>query len=239
VTEFSYQRDTAAAEDNETESNRRVGFLAHELRNVLGTASLAFAAAKAGNLSLTGATGSILERSLNSLEKLIAISLDEVRLISADAALLRAFSLASFVAEIHDAASMSAKMRGCTLRTLAVESDLALTGSRDLLIAAVANLLQNAFKFTQPGTEVRMSAYANGDRVLIDVQDHCGGLHAGVAENMFNPFTQMDANREGIGLGLTIAMQTVKANEGLLTVKDLPGEGCIFTISLPRRALPS
>ena len=237
VTEFSYQRDTIAAEAHAAESNRRVGFLAHELRNLLGTASLAFAAAKTGNLGLTGATGSILERSLQSLEKLIATSLQEVRMISSDDALLRAFSLAEFVAEIHDAASMSAKMRGCSLRTLPVDPELALSGTRDLLIAAVANLLQNAFKFTQPGTEVKMSAYANGDRILIDVQDHCGGLQPGVAENMFVPFSQMGENREGIGLGLTIAKQTVKANDGVLTVHNLPGEGCIFTIDLPRMAM--
>lgn len=235
VTEFSYQRDILASEANVLESNQRIGFLAHELRNLLGTASLAFSAAKAGQLSLSGATGSILERSLRGLEKLIATSLEDVRVLAPDTLLLGAFSLADFISEIHDAASMSAKMHGCILRTLPVETELALVGARDLLIAAVANLLQNAFKFTQPGSEVRLSAYAAGDQILIDVQDHCGGLQPGAAERMFLPFTQMDSNREGIGLGLTIAKQTVKANGGVLTVKNMPGRGCVFTISLPRK----
>lgn len=52
VAEFGYKRDIIAANHNMAESNRRIGFLAHELRNLLGTASLASAAAKAGNLSL-------------------------------------------------------------------------------------------------------------------------------------------------------------------------------------------
>lgn len=237
VTEYSYQRDAITAEASVLESNRRVGFLAHELRNLLGTASLAFAAAKAGQLSLSGATGSILERSLLGLEKLIASSLDEVRALVPESAMPPVFSVADFITEIHDAATMSAKQHGCSLRTLEVDPELALAGPRDLLIAAVANLLQNAFKFTQSGTEVRMSAYASGDQIRIDVQDHCGGLRAGAAERMFLPFTQMDSNRDGIGPGLTIAKQTVKVAGGTLTVKNHPGEGCVFSVSLPRRTM--
>ena len=235
VTEYSYQRDAIAAEASTAESNRRVGFLAHELRNLLGTASLAFAAAKAGNLSLSGATGAILERSLLGLEKLICDALEEVRNVDPDIAMLGAFSLAGFIGEIHDAAAMSARMHGCTLCTLAVDPELAVTGARDLLMGAVANLLQNAFKFTEPGSEVRLTAYAVGDHVHIDVKDHCGGLPAGAAERMFLPFAQLGRNKQGIGLGLTIARQTVKANGGTLTVTNLPGEGCVFTIILPRK----
>lgn len=234
VTEYSYQRDAINAEANAVESNQRAGFFAHELRNLLGTASLAFAAAKAGNLSLSGATGAILERSLNGLDRLIASSLDEVRSLNPASAMLRTFSLAEFIGEIHDAASMSAKAHGCRLNCLDVAPELAISGARDLLMAAVANLLQNAFKFTHPGTEVILSAYASGNRILIDIQDHCGGLSQGVTERMFLPFTQMSENRVGLGLGLTIAKQSIKANGGTLTVRNLPGEGCIFSVNLPR-----
>lgn len=239
VTEFSFQRDMVAAETNALESNERMGFFAHELRNLLGTASLAFSAAKAGNLSLTGATGSILERSLTSLEKLISTSLEDVRLLSQGTTTLGAFSLLDFIAEIDEAASLSAEVHGCSLRVMQIDEDLALIGARDLLTAAVANLLQNAFKFTRPGTEVLLTAYAAGDRILIDVGDHCGGLGAGVAETMFLPFSQAGVNRTGIGLGLTIAKQSVAANAGELTVRDVPHHGCIFTISLPRHKMPT
>lgn len=236
VTEYSFQRDTAKTEANTIESNRRVGVLAHELRNLLSTALFAFTATKTGNLSLSGATGSILERSLHGLERLIASSLQEARPAD-DQQALSAFSLAEFISEIHEAAIMSATSRGCFLHTSDVDKDLALSGTRDLLMAAIANLLQNAFKFTLPGTEVSMSAYASGDRILIDVRDHCGGLDAGAAERMFLPFTQLGSNREGIGLGLTIAKQTVTANNGTLSVTNLPGEGCVFSVNLPRRAV--
>ena len=239
VTEFSFQRDLLVADSSALESNKRMGFFAHELRNLLGTASLAFSAAKAGNLNLNGATGSILERSLTSLEKLISSSLDDIRALTQNTLVLSAFSLSEFIEEIVAAASLSAKLHGCTLRAPSVDSDLALTGKRDLLIAAVANLLQNAFKFTKPGTEVLLTAYAAADCILIDVADCCGGLGPGVAETMFMPFSQSGPDRSGIGLGLTIAQQSVSANGGTLLVRDVPGHGCVFTISLPRNKLPT
>lgn len=239
VSEFSYQRDGLTAARTADQTNQQMGFFAHELRNLLGTASLAFSAAKAGNLSLGGATGSILERSLTSLEKLITSSLQDVRDKGLCEQALDAFSLAAFIQEIHEAAVLSATVYGCAFRILPVDPELAVRGTRDLLIATVANLLQNAFKFTMPGTEVLLTAYAQGDRILIDVKDHCGGLAAGVEDTMFLPFSQSGANRTGIGLGLTIAKQTVASNGGLLTVHNLDGIGCVFTISLPRNSMPT
>jgi len=238
VTEFSYQRDVINATASAHESNKRMGFFAHELRNQLGTASLAFAAAKAGGLSLTGATGSILERSLKALDKLITTSIEDVRTVTQNNFVLDSFSLADFISEIYAAASLSIGVSGCAFKAPQVDPDLAINGSRDLLMAAVANLLQNAFKFTQPHTEVFLTAYAAGDQIIIDVKDHCGGLGIGVAESMFLPFSQAGENRTGIGLGLTIAKQSVNASGGTLTVQNLPSIGCVFTISMPRHAMP-
>ena len=239
VTEFSYQRDVINNEAKARESNERMGYFAHELRNLLGTVSLAFSAAKAGNLSLTGATGSILERSIQGLEKLIASSLEDVRTTAENGVVLDSFSLSNFIDEIYAAAALSISTYGCIFRAPQVDPDLAINGNRELLMAAVANLLQNAFKFTHPHTEVFLTAYAAGDRILIDVKDCCGGLGIGVAEKMFLPFSQAGENRTGIGLGLTIAKQSVVASGGTLTVQNLPSVGCVFTVSLPRHAMPT
>jgi signal transduction histidine kinase len=103
----------------------------------------------------------------------------------------------------------------------------------------LANLLQNAFEFTHPGTEVSLSAYALSDRILIDVKDNCGGLPAGAAESMFLPFTRGGENGIGSGLRLTVSKQSVEASGGTLSVRDLPDEGCIFSINLPRYLVPT
>jgi signal transduction histidine kinase len=97
--------------------------------------------------------------------------------------------------------------------------------------------LQNAFKFTHHHTEVRLNAYAAADRIRIDVEDHCGGLPPGAAEELFKPFRQSSSDRSGLGLGLAICRQAVEANNGTLAVRDVPNTGCVFTIDLPRHVL--
>jgi signal transduction histidine kinase len=144
------------------------------------------------------------------------------------------FSVADFIAEVKYAADLAAQVRGCVLTVSAVDKELAINGDRDQLYSAVGNLLQNAFKFTHHHTEVTLDAYALSDRILIDVKDHCGGLPPGNAERMFLPFTQNGEDKTGLGLGLSIARRNVEANSGVLSVRDVPGTGCVFTISLPR-----
>jgi len=54
---------------------------------------------------------------------------------------------------------------------------------------------------------------------------------------MFRPFTQVGgADKSGLGLGLSICRRSVEANNGILSVRDVPGCGCVFTIDLPRRS---
>jgi signal transduction histidine kinase len=134
-------------------------------------------------------------------------------------------------------ASLSAVASGCEFAVPEVDRSIGIAGNRDHLLAALVNLLQNAFKFTHPHSEVTLHAYRDGDRVSIDVKDNCGGLPAGFAHKMFKPFTQGGVDRSGLGLGLSIARRTVEADDGSLTVHDVPGKGCVFTISLPRHSL--
>lgn len=237
VTEFSYQRDSAISDRQLAAENTRFGFFAHELRNHLGTATLAFVAAKTGNLNLSGATGTVLERSLHGLRDLITKTLEEVRTTSESSVQPQLFSVADFIAEVKIAAELTAASYECNLLVTDVDSNLAIKGHRELLFSALANLLQNAFKFTQPETTVTLKAYGLADRILVDVIDHCGGLPAGAVEKMFSPYTQIGNDRTGVGLGLSIARHGVESCEGLLSVEDRPGIGCVFTISLPRHAL--
>jgi signal transduction histidine kinase len=106
-----------------------------------------------------------------------------------------------------------------------------------MLSSALGNLLQNAFKFTKRQTEVLVRARVAQDRILVEVEDHCGGLAPGTAETMLLPFIQNGEDRSGVGLGLDISRRCVEANQGTLSVRNVPGSGCIFTIDLPRHSL--
>lgn len=234
VTEFSFQRDAAIAHQQSADLNERLGFLMHEVRNSLNAATLAVHAIESGSLPMAGATGAVLKRSLTAMGKLIDSSLSEVPIKGAPPAPHKVFSLAKFIAEAKDAAALDADTRGCTFTVTVVDPLLGVEGDRDLLLAALANLLHNAFKFTHPHTEVTLNAYALGDRILIDVKDHCGGLPQGNAEKMFRPFTQGGQDRTGLGLGLSIARQSVTADGGVLSAANMRGTGCTFTMNLPR-----
>ena len=237
VTEFSYQRDALVAERIAQTMDERLGFLAHELRNHINTAMIALTALKHGNLGVTGATGAVLDRSLIRLRTLIDRSLTEVRISAGMPVHTHLISLSDFITEVKVSVGLEAQARGCGFVVREVDPKLFLDGDQDLLFSAVCNLLQNAFKFTKHDTDVTLSAYAVADRIRIDVEDHCGGLPPGQAEKMFEPFTQFGDDKSGLGLGLSISQKSVEANNGMLSARNIPGRGCVFTIDLPRHAL--
>jgi signal transduction histidine kinase len=238
VTEYAYRREVLLAEKGVRALNERLGSLAHELRNLIHTASLALTAIKAGNVGVSGATGAVLDNSLIGLRTLIDHSLADVRVSAGMPTRQRVISVADFIGEVKISASLEAQARECRFTVPVVDPALAVDADRESLISAVGNLLQNAFKFTRAHSEVSLNAYAAADRILIEVEDSCGGLPPGDFEEMFQPFTQGSSDRSGLGLGLSICRRSVEANNGFLRVRDVPGSGCIFTIDLPRHALP-
>ena len=237
VTAFNCQRDANVADQQAQEMNEHLGVFAHELRNMLMTATLSLSAIKAGNVGVNGATGAILERSLIGMSNLIDRSLADVRMSASLPMPHRLFPLAEFIAEVKVSASLEAEVKECILIVSDVDPLLGIRADRDLLLSAVGNILQNAFKFTRPHTEVTVTAYSTGSRILIDIEDHGAGLSSEKAEKMFLPFTQGGEDKSGLGLGLSIARRSVEANDGNISVRNKPDAGCIFTIDLPCHSL--
>jgi signal transduction histidine kinase len=233
VTEYGRQREQSIAAAGE----ERVAALAHELRNQLSAAMLAFDVLKKGSVGVGGSTGAVLDRSLNGMRDLLDRSFAEIRLDAPRRAHER-FSLRELVEEIEVDATLAANARGLQLRVTPVGDGVNIEGDRQILAAAVSNLLQNAFKFSRAHGRVVLSITADLDRVLIGVEDECGGLPPGKAEELFLPYEQRSTDRSGLGLGLSISRKGVEANGGVIRVRDVPGYGCVFTIDLPR-LLPS
>ncbi|KAB2887375.1 MAG: HAMP domain-containing histidine kinase [Kofleriaceae bacterium] len=220
--------------DRTTEDRERQGIFAHELRNLLNSASLAFDVLKSGRVGANGATGGVLERSLTGLRSLIERSLTEVRL-EAGIVQRERIDVRRLLEEIEVTASLGANAKGVAFSVeLPATNELAVEADPQLLSALVINLVQNAVKFTHPAGHVAVSARATPERVLLDVADECGGLPPGAAESLFRPFQQGGKDRSGLGLGLTIARRSVEASGGEIRVRDVPGTGCVFTVELPR-----
>ena len=226
VTEYSRLREYQGSE--------RLGRFAHELRNLLNIAALSFDALSSGGVGVGGSTSAVLGRSLSGLGRLIDRELTEVRL-GVGTIHREAIKVCEFIEDLEAAAMLEAKVHGLHLSVVTVAKGVEVDADRQILASVVSNLLQNAFKFTPRGGAVSLRARTNGGRVLIDVEDQCGGL-PGPAEDLFQPFEQRSADRSGLGLGLQISRRGVAANGGELTVHDRPGTGCIFTVDLPSRA---
>jgi signal transduction histidine kinase len=234
VTEYGRQRDQNVS-DREVE---RLGVLAHELRNLVGAAMLSYQALQAGTVAIGGSTGAVLGRSLRGLRDVIDRSLSDVRL-AAGSGKHEPVLLAEVIEDVEVAATMDARARGLRFTVAPTDDWLVIAGDRQLLASALSNVLQNAFKFSRASGQVSLRTRVEGGRVLIEVEDECGGLPVGKAEELFRPFEKRGTDRSGLGLGLAISLGSVKANEGDISVRDLPGKGCIFTISLPVHVQPT
>jgi signal transduction histidine kinase len=235
VTSYQAQRERQVSESQRREIGERLGSVAHELRNLLGTATLAFEALKGGMIGTAGATSAVLGRSLAGMRDMINRTLAEVRLDVSMPPRFQDISIDRFMADVQVTESLSARTKECEFSVAPVEPGLRVHADEQLLHSAVSNLLHNAFKFTRTHGKVSVKSFAAGERVLIEVEDECGGLPEGKAQALFAPFEQRGANRTGLGLGLSISRRAVEAMGGELRVRDVPGKGCVFTIDLPRQ----
>lgn len=238
VTEYGRERNQSTLDGEAARETEQRGFLAHELRNLVNTAILAFEVLRTGNVGVGGSTGGVLNRSLLALRALVGRSLEEVRSTQGVQHIER-FLVCEFMNELVPSARIEAQARGVTLAVMPIDKQAMIDADRRVLAAVVNNLLQNAFKFTRTGTTVMLCVGASAERVLIEVEDACGGLVGGNVSDLFRPFEQRGGDRSGLGLGLAFSRWGAEANNGRLYGRNLPGKGCIFTIDLPRVAVPS
>jgi two-component system phosphate regulon sensor histidine kinase PhoR len=106
-----------------------------------------------------------------------------------------------------------------------------------LLEQAIINLVDNAIKYSEAEGVVTVEGRQDGEQVLIKVQDRGQGIAKVHLPRLFERFYRADAARSrtvgGTGLGLAIVKHIVQAHRGKVTVHSIPGEGSVFTISLP------
>jgi signal transduction histidine kinase len=231
VTEFLRLREQSLS----VGEMERFAALAHEQRNLLSAAMVAYQVLRSGHVRISGRTGAVLGRALMGLREITNRSLAAVRL-STGAQHRARIVLSEFIRDMEDTAALEATARGVHLTVGAVPCTIAVDADRLLLTSAVSNLLSNAFKFSRSKGHVSLRTVAAEGKIRIEVEDECGGLPAGLTEQLFRPFERRNADRTGLGLGLAISRQGVQANGGTLDVRNLPGKGCIFSINLPMTA---
>jgi two-component system, OmpR family, sensor histidine kinase SenX3 len=146
-----------------------------------------------------------------------------------------------FVAEAVDRVRSGAERLGIVVDVDEPSEDLDVQGERRQLVSALHNLLDNAVKYSDPGSrvEVRASLVSDrrGDWVDVEVRDHGIGIPRRDLERIFERFYRVDRARSretgGTGLGLAIVRHVVHNHQGEVRVRSREGEGSTFTLRLP------
>lgn len=229
VTEYAQQRDAELLR----QANEHFAFIAHELRNPLSSALLAFNVLKGkGQLPAQSRSVSALEGGLLRTSELIDQTLQIARMASGVELRRQATTLKALFEDVELSASSEADSKGVVIRSV-IQEDKRITLDTRLVRSALGNLVRNAVKYTTAGSTVELRGQIANGRAVIEVEDCCGGLEPGKVEAAFAPFVRLDTSQSGFGLGLAIAKQAVDAHGGTIRVQNLPGKGCIFVLELP------
>jgi signal transduction histidine kinase len=233
VSEFQFSSNEVL----EAREVQHLGFLTHELRNALSSATVAHDMIKAGLVGTGGSTASILEANLYRMRLLIDRSLTEVRLRADADLIIEPIRLFDLFEQIAITARIDAAKKDQIL-DVKVNLEIVIEADRQIILSAIANLVQNAIKYTKRAGLIELRGTLQDGRVIIEIEDECGGLKDEKMKSLFEPYVQENEDRSGLGLGLAIAKKAIHLSQGTISVQNKPGLGCIFIINIPQKVTP-
>ena len=141
-------------------------------------------------------------------------------------------ALAELIREVGDMYEPIAEDKGIALR-IRSEHERSVFGDRDLLIEAIANLVDNAVKFTPAGGQVEIGLFRGNGENIVRVRDTGSGISEHERDAVLRRFYRSDRVRHtsGLGLGLNLVAAIVKLHGFRFTIA--PGSGCVVEIGCP------
>ena len=146
--------------------------------------------------------------------------------------------LAPLVEEVFADLAPLAEQREIALEC---EGDAAIVGSDTLMYRLVFNLVENALRYSRPGTAVSVSIDEEANRVLLRVRDRGAGIPVQYRESIFQPFFRVDKSRSreygGVGLGLSLVWEIAALHNGTVEIEESTNEGTVMLVALPKGSL--
>lgn len=223
--------------------NEFLAVLAHELRNPLAPLRNAVEIIRLshGNATSIESARSIMERQLTQMTRLIDDLLDLSRISSGKIDLRREVSDISSI--VHSAVETSRPLIDAASHKLELDlpsGPLWVLADGTRMAQVIANLLNNATRYTPRGGLIRLAVHPREENVVITVSDNGGGIPVEMLPKVFEMFTQVDRSLErssgGLGIGLSLARRIVEMHGGSISARSEGlGRGSEFTVTLPRQ----
>lgn len=221
--------------------NEFLAMLGHELRNPLAPIRNAVQILKTLNIPDPQLDWSrnVIDRQVNHMSRLIDDLLDVARVMEGKIILkFDNVQLSEIIECAVEICGPLAEMRQQTLSITPVAASKWVKGDRVRLVQIVANLLNNAVKYTPEGGRISVTVTEETGYAYIKVKDNGIGISAEMLPDIFGLFVQADRSlahaQGGLGIGLTLARKLVEKHTGTLTVaSDGIGQGSEFTVRLP------
>ncbi len=213
--------------------------IAHDMRTPIGSIAVALELLRQ-QLPVLNETArrtlDIVEQNADLLLRMVDQMLDLSRMESGQMPLHHTrFILADQIQHVIDALSPLGTPHRVILR---LAQPLAVVADAEIIRRVVANLLENALKFSRPGEKVILSITARGESARVSITDQSEGISAADRERIFEKFVQLEGPRRkaGTGLGLAFCKLAVEAHRGVIGVDSEPGQGSTFWFELPLAA---
>lgn len=213
-----------------------VSIVSHDLRNPLGVAMAA--ADLLLDLPLDEGErrrqAQVIKRSGKRMKALIEDLLDVARIEEgAFVVHLSTEDLSPILEEVHSVFDPQARAKGVGLAIENYAHRACARVDRDRIIQALANLIENALRYSPEGGTVTLGLGEREGTVELTVSDQGKGIDPAILGRLFDRFAQSNSSGGGAGLGLAIVKGVAEAHEGSVHVTSTPGQGTRFTIRLP------
>jgi PAS domain S-box-containing protein len=239
--ELELARLNQALQDADQRKDEFLATLAHELRNPLAPMrnSLSILRMKQSDPSIVARAGEVMERQMAHMVRLIDDLMDAARISQGKIGLRRErIEVRTVLDHALEASRALVDVAQHHLRIEVPEEPLWIEADFVRMSQVVANLLNNAAKYTPAGGTITLSAAAEADTAVIRVSDNGIGLSAEMIQSIFELFAQADDTRDrsqgGLGIGLALVRNLVELHGGTVQAESPGvGSGSTFSVRLP------
>lgn len=220
--------------------------ISHELRSPLARMNVALGLGRQRSGEELQSSWDRIQKEADRLNEMIAQILTLARLESeSDIAARHTIELSLLLQEIVADADFEARSLQCSV-IVVLSEPLLVRANSSLLRSAIENVLRNAIRYTERGSQVEVSLLAdsvNGQTIaIIHVADHGPGVPEPDLVNVFRPFYRVADSREretgGVGLGLAITDHAIRLHGGAVSARNSPLGGLIVELRLPAISQP-